>query len=291
MNRSPLLLLAFLAVSACGRPSGQNKDEVPDQATPSASVDETSSGPQVALPVEEAVALPPGEFALDYPDQSKQEFLALFSGLRQTFHGAVLYAPGRLDLIDSSRSSYPRTSPLWQDTAADYLDDRVIARVNMPGPDTRPYYLIYTGGMSGDPAFYLVRGTDGERTGWEDADVIVFPDTGDVWIYQRTNSVFPMRRRIHVADGKMEEVETAQYSIGLRTVALKQFSLRRALDDSTVVASVLAGDSVEVVAGIDPPRSSSVLLVRTRTGSEGWVAVAGQQCNAGVIKGICFMGD
>jgi hypothetical protein len=291
MRRSLIVVLTVVLVTACGRPAGNGQSNEPNLVSQPEDGEEKWNGPRITLPTEETIALPSGEFASLYPDPSEEAFKTSFPGLRRAFHESVLFAPGRLEIVDSPRSSFPRSSPLWQDTLESYMDDQVVARLFMSVRDTLPYYLVHTDGMSGDPAFYLIRGSDGEEVGGGAADVIAFPDSGDVWVYQRSNAVFPMRRRIRLADGRMEEVAEDRYAVGLQTVALKAFSLRRALDDSTEVASVAGGDSIEVVAGIDPPRSESVLLVRTRTGAEGWVRVPSQQCNLAVIKGICFLGD
>lgn len=227
-------------------------------------------------------------------DPNYDAFLVSFPQLERLggMGGVVMFPAGTAEIVNRLRSSYPQNSPMWQDTSGIGIDDRVLVRMRLPLGSGREYYIVHTDGGSGDPAMYLLDGESPEASEWAMGEVLAILPSGEIWQYQRYNSIYPRRKPMRFLAGRLVEIDSTHSLIDLRTTALAPFKLRRGPEDSTVVAEIAIGDSLVVVEGYDPAGPYGALLyVRTSAGIEGWVLVNGPQCNFGLIKGICFLGD
>jgi hypothetical protein len=246
------------------------------------------------IPIEDPVSLPSGMFASLYPDPAEAEFRAEFAGLLRLGpgDGLVLYAPGALEVVDKLRSEFPKGHPLWVDTVDAWMDARVLARLPAASLFGRARYLLHSYGGSGDPMYFMLA-EDGSDVGNSvDGDLLVIPAGDTAWMYQRTNSMYSKRKRIVIDDEGVREIQARKYPIGLSTVAFGDVRLRRAIDDSTIVATVPAGDSLLVVEADDIAENTTpAFLIRSSSGAQGWVRISTAQCNMGLIKGLCFLGD
>jgi hypothetical protein len=228
-------------------------------------------------------------------DPSADAFRETFKALIPVGRGRDLLLPtGKFEEIDAQRSALPRTNPVWQayEEPDDWMEDRVLAALSPELFGGSRVYVLATEGGSGDPGFRFVRADGINRSENIDGDILAIPSPGEIHLYQRTNSLFPRHRRFRLIRDSVVEVPSTQHRIGLKTVALARFRLRKSFEDSTLVAWVEVGDSVEVVEAREPGYGEDTpFLVKTAGGGLGWVRIGYWQCNLALMKGICFYGD
>jgi len=282
-RRRLVVVLALACVGfACGRePEAQHEAVVSGNEGAALRYD---------LPVEIDVE---GDSWPDYPDAGRRRFDSEFSMLRRlgSEWGTVYSSRSRAGVVDRLRSELAPSDPLYEITESG-LDDRVLLRVPATGAPDSAYFLVHTEGMSGDPGFYTVRARDGARSTIIWGEVIALSDSGPAMLYQRTNSLFGRRRTVEIRDGMLLPVSQDLEPVALRSIVLGPMSLRRGPSDSTVVASLVRGDSVFVLeAARVEERGGPIFHVRTSAGIQGWVRVAGGQCPSALIRSICFYGD
>lgn len=220
-------------------------------------------------------------------------FLNRYAGLERMGDGwgVLLYPKGRGRVINLLRSDLPQGSSLPVGEGLE-LEDRVYALLVLPGAPAESVYVIHSEGPSGDPSFYLADGRSGETTYYIQGEILVFPDSGPMMMYQRTNTEFPTVKEVRLHDGRFEETDSTRYVVGLRTIALDTLRLWRSPEDSTPTAVVMPHDSVVVVeARARDPHFRRPLLIQASSGVRGWALLPSRQCYSMAILGICYLGD
>jgi hypothetical protein len=220
-------------------------------------------------------------------------FLDRYVGLERMGDGwgVLLYPKNRARLIGKLRSDLPEGHPLRFVEGLD-MEGRVYAIIAVPGMGTDSVYVIHTDGPSGDPGFYFADGQTGATGDVIWGEILAVPDSGPIMMYQRTNTNFPVVKEVRMSNGYFEEVPVARWEIGLRTIVLDTIKLWRSPKDSSIVATLVPGDSVVVVAAVGRVYGNGTpLLIQSSSGALGWTLRGGDQCYSMSIRGICFLGD
>lgn len=205
--------------------------------------------------------------------------------------GVLLYPGTGAEVIDRLRSELPPTHAAYLGDAFG-IDDRVLVRMRLPAAEGSEYFVVHTDGPSGDPGFYLVDASTGRESPVIWGEVLALPESGEFAMYQRTNTFFPKRKRVRVDGGELVEVAEPRYTVGLRTIALDSLFVVRSEQDSTIVARLGRGDSVEVLEASDESTTGRYpLWLRTASGVRGLVMLDMPQCPAALLRGLCFFGD
>jgi hypothetical protein len=228
-----------------------------------------------------------------YPDEGERSFVEGFAGLsRLDAPGTtVLYEPRIARVVDSLRSSYPVSHPLYEDSESG-MDDRVLLRLRLPTVPDVEYVLVHTDGMSGDPGFYLLSEQEPEQQYVELGEIIAVPQSGDIQIYQRTNSSFAKRRTLHVVNHSLTEIKPESYTINLRTVTIDSVWLQRSDVDTTLIGLILPGYLIDVLDSAEERRDGRMLYrVRNERGRVAWAWLLDSQCPTAQVRGICFVVD
>lgn len=219
-----------------------------------------------------------------------ETFIAGFPDLKRlgTGWGTILYPAEGTEVINKPRSELPTAHPLHliNDFSA---EDVVLIRHRFAGANGKEYFVVFTEGPSGDPGYYLADAASGEETPDTWGEVLAIGLDGELTVYQRTNSHFPMRRQVTIVDGAFVDGDQSRFALGTRTIALDSLRLFRSERDTTIVARLGRGDSLVVLEA--EYRRYLSLWLRTMDGTLGFVRLPSTQCPSAVIRRFCFAGD
>jgi hypothetical protein len=229
----------------------------------------------------------------DFPEEGAKAFIATYPELDsiRAGDGLLLFPKGSAERIATTRSKLPKNHPLYADDDLAQFD-RVLIRTRLSSTDSRAYFVLFTDGGSGDPAFYVIAEGDSVSSNEVWGEILALPASGQFAVYQRTNSDFAKRNPVRLDRGALLAVPMPSYHVGLRSITTDTLPLTRTRSDSTIVARIPKGAVVEVLATNDSTTTrGTAFLVRTSAGLRGWAHLQVLQCPAAVIRGICFMGD
>lgn len=247
------------------------------------------SSPEQELIVESTVTPVPDSLSWGEPGEP-ETFIAGFPHLKRlgTGWGTILYPDEGTEVINKPRSELPPAHPLYltNDFSA---EDMVLIRHRFARAKGKEYFVVFTEGPSGDPGYYLADAASGEETPETWGEVLAIGLDGEVTMYQRTNSDFPMRKRLTIVDGAFVEGDQTRFVLGTRTIVLDSLRLFRSERDTTIVARLERGDSL-VVLEAERGRFLSLWL-RTMGGIRGFVRLPSTQCPSAVIRRFCYLGD
>lgn len=192
------------------------------------------------------------------------------------FPGQVAYDAALSELIDK---------PLPLEEGAPEVRRMISTRLNREA-ETR-YFIDFDPGPSADPGFVITEQKSGKLVGSIGAESIVIPGNGFIYAAGRANRMHLEHLKFAIRDGKLVEVEQPFSYVGLKSKAKVDLKLLAKKDGGEVIASIPAGDALEVVL-----RDGEHLLVKTRFGLLGWWKMkTSVMADDAEIEGIYYAGD
>jgi hypothetical protein len=192
------------------------------------------------------------------------------------FPGKLSYDPALTELIDK---------PLEPEEGAPEARRLVSTRLNRDA-GTR-YFIDFDSGPSADPSFVITDEKTGKIVGSIGAESLTLPGNGFIYATGRANRMHLEHLKYTIRDGKLVEIRQPFSYVGLKSKAKVDLKLLAEKDGGETVASIPAGDPLEVVL-----RDGDHLLVKTRFGLLGWWKM---QMNLmpdnAEIEGIYYAGD
>jgi hypothetical protein len=147
-----------------------------------------------------------------------------------------------------------------------------VARAVLERGSTDTLTITFDDDPSCDPAFKF-HWSDGKRVEIKSrlesfavlAVNLIIPGDGYFYASGHTNTHFDKRRKFHLVDSVIVEVEQPYYYVGLKTVALRDIKLYGDLVGDSIVAEVSAEDSIVVLLN-----AGYSFLVKARYDIIGW---------------------
>ncbi len=138
--------------------------------------------------------------------------------------------------------------------------------------DSDTYYTIdFSPGMSVDPYFLFFENT-GDSTRYigntSSCTDLYIPGDGFIYTAGHVNSMFDIRRKYHIENGKLVEISQPFYYVGLETVTKKPITLSADRTYKTETVSIPAGTSITILISVD-----NSYLILTSSGITGWVYI------------------
>lgn len=215
-------------------------------------------------PAESVAAAFPGLKALAIPEEDSP------------FGGQVAYDAKLSEVIDK---------PLPLEEGAPQIRRLIATRLDREA-ETR-YFIDFDPGASADPGFIITDQKSGKLVGSIGAESLAIPGNGFIYATGRANRMHLERQKFAIRDGKLVEVEQPFSYVGLRSKAKVELKLLAKKDGGELIATVPAGDALEVVL-----RDEKHLLVKTRFGLVGWWKMnTGVMMDNAEIEGIYYAGD
>lgn len=161
---------------------------------------------------------------------------------------------------------------------------------------TSPVYILYTPGMSDDPAFRIVE--ESGRTLWDEAaDELCIHASGVIYTAGHTNKMINERRKYTYAAGRVTETPQPYLYAGIKGKLRKPVTLYSDRTRGVVVANLPVGYEVEVLLSENTDPLAEELpkhyLVRTAFGLVGWLRLTDNDMYHldPVVRGLGFQGD
>ena len=151
------------------------------------------------------------------------------------------------------------------------------------------YLIVFDPGPSGDPEFiiYEIKDNNEQKLISLPGEELIIPGNGVLYTSGSTDMMFNTRKKFHLHDGIIEEVQQPFYYVGLITQVNKSIILYEDLSYKKAIAQLPEGSSVEVLIN-----KGNNYLIKTPFGLVGWSKINyGEQCGSESVEDICFHGD
>ncbi|MGP1461689.1 hypothetical protein [Tannerella sp.] len=179
---------------------------------------------------------------------------------------------------------------------AENTTDYVLVGTYQNASMTSPIYILYTPGMSADPAFRIVE-ESGRTLLDELADELCIHASGIIYMAGHTNKMINERRKYTYTAGHLTETPQPYLYAGIKGKLRKPVTLYSDRTRGVVVANLPVGYEVEVLLSENTEPLAEELpkhyLVRTAFGLVGWLRLTDEDMYYlnPVVQGLGYMGD
>ena len=145
-------------------------------------------------------------------------------------------------------------------------------------------YAVYFGmGMSFDPHFSIFKNDNliGEIEGVE----LSIPGNGIIYSNGHTNNLYSENKAWKLTANKLEEIEQPLQYVGLKTIALSNFTIYADTQLQSTVTTVSEGESIELLV-----EQNNFFLIRTSHNLVGWWKID-DPLKSKQIDNLYFLGD
>lgn len=229
-------------------------------------------------------------------DMSEESLLRGFSKLSILKSGDAILAYNAITskVINKKRSELKKSHPLFMYDDALESKDKLLLQTTLGKNESNKYYVAFTEGPSGDPAFYLIKQESPNKV-WAELSgtALVLPSNDYVYIANRFNNTFTQRKKYSYLQTGLTQINQPYYYVGLKTQTLKPVTLYADQGETKVVAKLPKKSKIEILLtdGKRDKQYRTSFLAATPFGLVGWIWVSQSQYFSNEVEGISYWGD